>query len=310
MSTVHTQSHRSAGGNVAVLTIDNPPVNAPSWGSRRPGAAVRPTPTTRREAMVHHGAGKRSSAGADIREFGTPDARRAEPAHVITAVEAAPKPVVAAIHGTALGGGLEIALGCHYRVAAADAKLGLPEVKLGIFPAPAARSACRACSASEIALEDVVGGKPVARRSCSAAGVSMRSSTARCSPARGRARARTRSPRPGRSAGARPQGRLADTDGADRRIRAPNADWPKLPGAAQMRGRDRGACSMPFDRPGVERELFAELMRRRSRAALIHAFFAEREAAKVPRSKADVAPRADPLGRRRSARARWAAASR
>ncbi|MDW6024694.1 3-hydroxyacyl-CoA dehydrogenase NAD-binding domain-containing protein [Mesorhizobium sp. BAC0120] len=120
---------------VLIVTIDNPPVNAASADMRAGlAAAIRhagETETVR--AAVVTGAGRNFVGGADIREFGAPMAEPTLP-EVVASIEESGKLVVAAINGAALGGGLEIALACHHRIAAADAKLGLPEVKLGIVP--------------------------------------------------------------------------------------------------------------------------------------------------------------------------------
>jgi 3-hydroxyacyl-CoA dehydrogenase len=120
---------------VLVVTIDNPPVNAASSDMRQGLFAAIDHAAGKPEiaATVVTGAGKTFVGGADIREFGKPMAEPLLP-HVINHIEASDKPVVAAINGAALGGGLEIALGCHHRIAASAAKLGLPEVKLGIVP--------------------------------------------------------------------------------------------------------------------------------------------------------------------------------
>ena len=138
-------------GDIAVITMDNPPVNGLGYETRvgvangveqaQADAAVK--------AIVLTGAGKAFSGGADIREFGSPKAL-AEPnlLSLILALEACTKPIVAAIHSVCMGGGLELALGCHYRVAAPGTQVALPEVKIGLIRVPAARSACRACSAS------------------------------------------------------------------------------------------------------------------------------------------------------------------
>jgi 3-hydroxyacyl-CoA dehydrogenase len=131
----------STRGAVAVVTLNNPPVNGLSHELR--GAIVagldRALADPAVKAIVLIGAGKAFSGGADIREFNTSKAT-AEPnlGSVIRAVESSPKPVIAAIHAVAMGGGLELALGCHYRVAAAGAQIGFPEVKLGILPGAAA----------------------------------------------------------------------------------------------------------------------------------------------------------------------------
>src|SRR3982751_2769825 len=124
-------------GPVAVITLSNPPVNGLGHATRlsltdnlqkaNADAAVK--------AIVITGAGKAFSGGADIKEFGTPKALT-EPnlLSVIRAVENSPKPVVAAIHSVCMGGGLELALGCHYRIAAPGTSVALPEVKLGLIP--------------------------------------------------------------------------------------------------------------------------------------------------------------------------------
>jgi 3-hydroxyacyl-CoA dehydrogenase len=126
---------READGNVVVLIIDNPPVNAGAWEVRSGlleaiGAAATDANVS---AIVLIGAGMTFVAGSDIREFGKPIREPQLPA-VIEAIEACGKPVVAAIHGAALGGGFELALGCDARVATSDAVVGLPEVTLGMIP--------------------------------------------------------------------------------------------------------------------------------------------------------------------------------
>src|SRR5215470_9826422 len=119
---------------VAIVTLDNPPVNGLNLATRR--AVVdgidRADQDPAVRALVITGAGRAFCAGADIREFNTPQATRAPTLRsVLEAIEGSGKPVVAAIHSMALGGGLELALAAHYRVAAPGAQLGLPEVKLG-----------------------------------------------------------------------------------------------------------------------------------------------------------------------------------
>jgi enoyl-CoA hydratase/carnithine racemase len=135
--------------SVAVITFSNPPVNGLSHAVRAGiGAAFeRALADPSVNAVVLTGAGGLFSAGADIREFDTP-ASTAEPAlpRLLGRIETSAKPVVAAIAGVCLGGGLELALAAHYRVASADANLGLPEVKLGLIPGgrhPAAAAAGR-----------------------------------------------------------------------------------------------------------------------------------------------------------------------
>jgi 3-hydroxyacyl-CoA dehydrogenase len=132
-----SQAHYRTDGDVAVIALDNPPVNG--LGSALRSGIVESVDKAVADpaikAIVLVGAAKVFSGGADIREFNTPK-MHAEPnlGAVITRIESAPKPVIAAIGGFALGGGNELALGCHYRVGVAGAQIGLPEVNLGILP--------------------------------------------------------------------------------------------------------------------------------------------------------------------------------
>src|SRR5882672_7571803 len=148
-------------GNVAVITLDNPPVNGLGYATRLgivngldkaiADAAVK--------AIVITGAGKAFSGGADIKEFGSPKAL-AEPnlLSVILALEASPKPVVAAIHSVCMGGGLELALGCHYRIAAPGTQIALPEVKLGLLPGAGGTQRLPRAVGLETALNLIVSG--------------------------------------------------------------------------------------------------------------------------------------------------------
>src|SRR5215208_7032268 len=124
-------------GDVAVITMNNPPVNGLGHATRLglANALEQANADASVKAIVITGAGKAFSGGADITEFGTPKALAEPNLHsVILAVEASDKPVVAAVHSVAMGGGLELALGCHFRIAAPGASIALPEVKLGILP--------------------------------------------------------------------------------------------------------------------------------------------------------------------------------
>ena len=125
-------------GDVAVITIDNPPVNALSFKVSEVLLAQVCVADADAEvsALVLIGAGRTFIAGADIREFGHPDGARvaAELRKALAAVEGCSKPVIAAIHGSALGGGLETAMAAHYRLIAATAQIGQPEVKIGLIP--------------------------------------------------------------------------------------------------------------------------------------------------------------------------------
>ncbi|MEN9545260.1 MAG: 3-hydroxyacyl-CoA dehydrogenase, partial [Pseudomonadota bacterium] len=151
-------------GNVALITMNNPPVNGMSLAVRQGVAAAielaMADPAV--EAVVLTGAGKAFSGGADIREFGSPKAV-AEPnlLSLISLVENAAKPVVAAIHTVCMGGGLELSLGCHYRVAAPATQVALPEVKLGLVPGAGGTQRLPRAIGVENALNMIVSGEPV-----------------------------------------------------------------------------------------------------------------------------------------------------
>jgi 3-hydroxyacyl-CoA dehydrogenase len=151
-------------GDVAVITLDNPPVNGLGLATRRGIVAglesAQADPAIK--AIVLTGAGKAFSGGADIREFGKPEAL-AEPnlLSVIAVVEGSTKPVVAAVHSVAMGGGLELALGCHYRVTAPGAQIALPEVKIGLVPGAGGTQRLPRALGVENALNMIVSGEPV-----------------------------------------------------------------------------------------------------------------------------------------------------
>ncbi|HEX7440463.1 MAG TPA: 3-hydroxyacyl-CoA dehydrogenase NAD-binding domain-containing protein [Caldimonas sp.] len=152
-------------GDVAVISLNNPPVNGLGYDTRR-GIAdglERALAESGVKAVVITGAGKAFSGGADIREFGSPKAI-AEPnlLSLILALEASTKPIVAAMHSVAMGGGLELALGCHYRVVAAGCKVALPEVKIGLIPGAGGTQRLPRVLGLETALNMIVSGEPVA----------------------------------------------------------------------------------------------------------------------------------------------------
>ncbi|MEM9304121.1 MAG: enoyl-CoA hydratase-related protein, partial [Pseudomonadota bacterium] len=149
---------------VAVITLENPPVNGLSHALRSGIVAGldRANADPEIRAVVLIGTGKGFSGGADITEFGKPSAMAAPNLRtVIDIIEANGKPVVAAVHGLALGGGLELALGCHYRVASPDASIGLPEVKLGLLPGAGGTQRFPRAVGLETALNMIVSGEPV-----------------------------------------------------------------------------------------------------------------------------------------------------
>jgi 3-hydroxyacyl-CoA dehydrogenase len=150
-------------GDVAVVEVNNPPVNALSQAVRAGLlAAVREADAHASvRAIVIRCQGRTFIAGADISEFDQPPQAPHLP-EVTEAIENCSKPVIAAIHGTALGGGFEIALACHYRVAASDAKVGLPEVKLGLMPGAGGTQRLPRLIGAQGALQMIVEGEPVA----------------------------------------------------------------------------------------------------------------------------------------------------
>ncbi|WOB10527.1 3-hydroxyacyl-CoA dehydrogenase NAD-binding domain-containing protein [Piscinibacter gummiphilus] len=151
-------------GNVAVITLNNPPVNGLGHATRLgiTQGLEKAEADSAVKAVVITGAGNAFSGGADIKEFGSPKAM-AEPnlLSVIAAVEASSKPVVAAIHSVCMGGGLELALGCHYRVAAKGTQVALPEVKLGLLPGAGGTQRLPRVLGVETALNMIVSGEPV-----------------------------------------------------------------------------------------------------------------------------------------------------
>src|SRR6476661_4737675 len=135
MAAINSVTDLSLDGDIAVLTVDSPPVNALSAAVRdgiRDGM-VKAGADPNAKAIVLICGGRTFIAGADISEFGKPPSGSSLP-ETQAAIENAPKPVIAALHGTALGGGFELALMAHYRVAVPSAKVGLPEIKLGLIP--------------------------------------------------------------------------------------------------------------------------------------------------------------------------------
>ncbi len=157
-------AHYEVNDGIAVITLDNPPVNGLGHATRTAAAAgiarAEADPTIK--AVVLTGAGKAFSGGADIREFGSPKAL-AEPnlGTLIKVVDGCSKPVVAAIRSVCMGGGLELALGCHYRVASPGASIALPEVKLGLLPGAGGTQRLPRVLGVETALNMIVSGEPV-----------------------------------------------------------------------------------------------------------------------------------------------------
>jgi 3-hydroxyacyl-CoA dehydrogenase len=158
--TAHYQAH----GDVAVITLDNPPVNGLGYVTRAAVAQAlnQAVSDAAIRAIVLTGAGKAFSGGADIKEFGSPKAI-AEPnlLSLILACENSTKPIVAAVHSVVMGGGLELALGCHYRIVAPGCKVALPEVKLGLIPGAGGTQRLPRALGVETALNMIVSGEAV-----------------------------------------------------------------------------------------------------------------------------------------------------
>jgi 3-hydroxyacyl-CoA dehydrogenase len=162
-----TSADYTSHGAIAVIRLDNPPVNALS-ASVRKGIAEgldRAAEAESIAAVILTGAGANFCGGADVTEFNTPLMVAAPDLHDLFAlIEGFPKPVIAALNGLALGGGLELAMSCHYRVALARAMLGLPEVKLGLLPGAGGTQRLPRLTGAERALNMIIGGNPVAAR--------------------------------------------------------------------------------------------------------------------------------------------------
>ncbi|WP_372399414.1 3-hydroxyacyl-CoA dehydrogenase NAD-binding domain-containing protein [Azospirillum sp. HJ39] len=280
-------------GAVAVIVIDNPPINAGSVGVRRglldaiAGVAADPDVT----AAVLIGAGKTFIAGSDLREFGQPLEEPQLPA-VIAAIEDCPKPVVAALHGAALGGGFELALGCDARIAAPGTLVGLPEVTLGMIPGAGGTQRLPRLVGISTAIGLICEGRRVAAADALALGLVdalAEGEEAEALRAAAIAHARTLSGRKCRVA-ARPV-----PDEPAERIEA-------AAGAALRAGRNRppvveairavrAAAERPLNEAlAEERAVFQRLRLETEAAARRHLFFAERESARVPGLEG-VAPR-------------------
>src|SRR5262245_61320093 len=284
-------------GRVAVLTVNNPPVNALSQHVRQglyeglKQAIADPAA----QAIVIVCAGRTFIAGADITEFGKPPA---DPSlhGVLDRIEGSPKPVVAAVHGTALGGGLEVALACHYRVGVKDARFGLPEVKLGLLPGAGGTQRLPRVVGVEKSLAMMVSGDPIRADEALASGL-IDEIVAGDLAAAGVAFAEKV------LAEQRPLHKIRDLDDKLAAVRAKPevfASFRKsvarqirgFPGPDRIIRAVEAAVSLPFEE-GLrrERELFAELMASPESKAQRYFFFAEREAAKIPDVPADTPAR-------------------
>ncbi|AEG49784.1 3-hydroxybutyryl-CoA epimerase [Sphingobium chlorophenolicum L-1] len=276
--------------DVLEIVLNSPPVNALGGALRRDLAvALRVASADDAvRAIVIRGAGKLFCGGADITEFGQVRAKPLLP-DLINEIESSVKPVVAAVHGSALGGGLEVALGCHYRIAAATAKLGLPEVSLGLLPGAGGTQRLPRLVGVEAALDMIVLGAPISAMRAAEIGlvdevvddeVDLAGSAIAFARNVGAVRRTRDLPMDAEE-------QLFEKFAARHARKIDTLDAPKACIAAI-----RAATELPFGE-GVahERSLFAELVEGAQSKALCHAFFAERAAAKIDNLPADIALR-------------------
>ena len=274
-------------GEVAVITLDNPPVNGLGHALRSSIVAGidRAQADPALKAIVITGAGNAFSGGADIREFNTPLASAEPTLHtLIRTVEASPKPVIAAINGTCMGGGLELSLGCHFRLAAPGAQIALPEVKLGLIPGAGGTQRLPRAVGVETALNMIVSGNPVPAGQLKATALFDEMVTGNfLEEALAFAR------------------KVVAENRALKRLRDVKIDFPDAEGFFQFARNTVGAVAKNLPAPlkcvdavsasvsksfdeGLrhERELFMQLIQSSESKALRHAFFGERAAAKIP----------------------------
>ncbi|HJU18272.1 MAG TPA: 3-hydroxyacyl-CoA dehydrogenase NAD-binding domain-containing protein [Stellaceae bacterium] len=283
---------------IGVITIDNPPVNALSPGVPEGIVAgvERGNADPAIRAMVLIGAGRTFIAGADIRQFGTNRPRPVMGRRPHDLLDASRKPVVAAIHGYALGGGLEIALASHYRIAVPSAKVGLPEVLIGILPGSGGTQRLPRLVGPKAALDLITSGRHVPAPEAKQLGI-LDELIPEGSDLRQAAIAFARE-----IADRRSLPRIRDRDEKLAEAKAEPGLFDAVRSRIARRARNQkapynciaaveAAVTLPFDE-GVkrERELFDELENSDEARALRYAFFAEREAARIP----DI-PRGTPL---------------
>ncbi|MBK8456042.1 MAG: enoyl-CoA hydratase/isomerase family protein [Phyllobacteriaceae bacterium] len=283
---------------MAVVTIDNPPVNALSASVRKPfhDAILALSADRAVAAIVIACAGRTFVAGADIRKFGKPPERPHLP-DLIAALENAGKPTVAAIHGAAFGGGLELALGCSWRVALVSAKLGLPEVKLGLLPGAGGTARLPRLVGASKALRMIVSGDPVAASQALADGLVDEVFDADLlANAIAFADQATVAEEPARRVRDREEKLFqarADLDGIDAEVAALLKKVRGLDAPRACAEAVRNALTLPFDDAlAAERAAFFALLASDQSRAQRHLFFAEREAVKIPRIGPDIIPRA------------------
>ncbi|HMY73578.1 MAG TPA: 3-hydroxyacyl-CoA dehydrogenase NAD-binding domain-containing protein, partial [Blastocatellia bacterium] len=289
----------SRAGEIAVITVNNPPVNALSPGVPEGIAAaiaeVAADNSIKGAVMI--GAGQTFIAGADIKEFGKiTSGQRKEGINfldVIKSIEDCPKPTVAAIHGTAFGGGLEVAMGFHYRVAVASAQVGQPEVKLGLIPGAAGTQRLPRLAGVAKAVQMCADGNPVSAKDALAAGIIDRIvegdllegalAFVREKLAAGEQppKTRERNEKLGDEAANTPifEAARAQAKKSARGLLAPQAAIDAVEAATKL-SFDEGVA--------YEKELFQKCLFSDQSKAMIHVFFGDREVQKIPGIGKDV----------------------
>ncbi|HAT33232.1 MAG TPA: 3-hydroxyacyl-CoA dehydrogenase, partial [Janthinobacterium sp.] len=285
-------------GSVALITLANPPVNGLGLATRTAtvDGIKKALADDAIKAIVITGAGKAFSGGADIKEFNSPKALAEPSLHtLIRVVEESTKPVVAAIHSVCMGGGLELSLGCNYRIAAPGAQIALPEVKLGLLPGAGGTQRLPRVLGLEMALNMIVSGAPVLSEKLAKTalfdeviGADADLLTAAIAFAN----------------------KIADVRPLPK-VRERKVDYPNHEAFLQFSRNTVKAMAGPFPAPlqcvetvaasvtmkfedglKFERERFMQLIQSNESKALRHAFFAERVASKVPDVPADTPTRA------------------
>ncbi|MEJ2087977.1 MAG: 3-hydroxyacyl-CoA dehydrogenase NAD-binding domain-containing protein, partial [Gammaproteobacteria bacterium] len=282
--------HYETRDNIALMTVDNPPVNPLSSGVRQGlyDGVAKALADDGVEAIVVTGAGRAFIAGADISEFGAAATEGVGLHEALSMMEGSAKPIVAAVNGTAFGGGLEVALCCDYRVAAPGAPVGLPEVKLGLLPGAGGTQRLPRLIGAEQALAFILSGDPIPAPKALELGIVDRVAEgdivedaitfARQVLAEG-----------GKTRKIRDENQRVEADRGNQQIFAD----ARANAARRMRGRfapemiiqcvEAAVNELDFDKGlAVEQDRFRQCLNHPQRAALIHLFFSEREVAKIP----------------------------
>lgn len=286
--------HLAREGAILVVTIDNPPVNALGVAVRRGlmSAIEEGEADAGVAAILVTGAGRNFIGGADIREFGKPP-QSPLLTELCNRIEACSKPVLAALHGAALGGGLEVALAAHYRVALGNARLGLPEVQLGLLPGAGGTQRTPRLIGAQAALDMMLTGRHLGAKEALSLGLvdqlvegdsadHARAAGLRELQALLTQHAPVRRSRDGKG--------LADTAATQAAIAAARAEAGKksrgLFSPHKIIDAVEAATTLPFEEGlALERQFFLQCLDSPQRAGLIHAFFAEREVQKAPETR-------------------------